>query len=563
MNFPDPPVRHPRLHDYNTWTYPEPCVTTAEEIETQLKFQKELEGRCNAKFGANAFVSPLAAFLGHKLDIGENSYVSAYCYITEEMSMGSNSSMNIHCVSRGEVNIGNDVRIGAYTSFIAVNHVFDDPDVPFRLQGNVWKKITIGDDVWVGSNVTVMAGVTIGSYAIVGAGAIVTKDIPEYAIAVGNPARVVRDRRDKGKAAPKKDLETSVKAFGEKAAEQWKKIITPFESSDPKFGPCYLEKPDMPHARCLRRTADAIEIAAMFGSLPPLMDREGYVKFFQQFQDPATGLFFEPWIEESREEPELMESRWAAYNFLTAGYSLELLDAKPLHPISILNKLSPQGLIAKLNSLPWSDASWGAGAWIDHYSTAAYLQKKYFQPDFSLETLFGWTALHADPFTGMWGKPTREEGWLQAVNGFYRMTRGSYAQFGVPLPYPERSIDTILAHAGDARYFAEGQENACNVLDVVHPLWLCAKQTEYRKAEITAWMLRRLPLIFKKWHEDRGFAFHLEPGSAPESQPSLQGTEMWLSIIFLMCDYLGISAPLSYRPKGVHRIEVPLPLIHE
>ncbi|MEO8204656.1 MAG: acyltransferase [Chthoniobacterales bacterium] len=560
MNFPDPPVRHPRLHDYNTWAYFDPRTTTPEQLEDQLKFQKELEVRCNAKFGANVFVSQLATFLGHKLEIGENSYVAAYCYITEEMSMGSNSSMNIHCVSRGQVNIGKDVRIGAYTSFIAVNHIFDDPDIPIRLQGNVWKKITIGDDVWMGSNVTVMAGVTIGAHSIIGAGAIVTKDIPEYAIAVGNPARVVRDRRT-GKAKPKTHLEKQVKAFGEKVSAQWRDVIAPFESSDPKFGKCYLEKSESPYARCLRRTADAIEIAAMFDALPPLLEKDGYVKFFQQFQDPATGLFFEPWIEETRDEPELMESRWAAYNFLTVGYSLELLDAKPLHPVSILNKLSPQSLIDKLNSLPWGDASWGAGAWIDHYSTAAYLQKKYFQPDFSLETLFGWTALHADPFSGMWGKPTREEGWLQAVNGFYRMTRGSYAQFGVPLPYPERSIDTILAHSNDARYFAEGQENACNVLDIVHPLWLCAKQTEYRKAEITEWMLRRLPLFLKKWHEGRGFAFHLEPGSTPESQPSLQGTEMWLAIVFLMAEYLGLSASLGYRPKGVHRIEVPLPLI--
>ena len=51
-----------------------------------------------------------------------------------------------------------------------------------------------GDDVWIGTRVIILPGVTIGKGVIIGAGAIVTKDIPEYAIAVGNPARVIKYR---------------------------------------------------------------------------------------------------------------------------------------------------------------------------------------------------------------------------------------------------------------------------------------------------------------------------------------------------------------------------------
>ena len=53
-------------------------------------------------------------------------------------------------------------------------------------------RITINNDAWLGAGVIVLQGVTIGEYAIVGAGAVVTKDIPPYSIAVGNPARVIK-----------------------------------------------------------------------------------------------------------------------------------------------------------------------------------------------------------------------------------------------------------------------------------------------------------------------------------------------------------------------------------
>ena len=58
------------------------------------------------------------------------------------------------------------------------------------------KRVTIGHDVWIGHNVTIMGGVNIGNGAVIGSGAIVTKDIPPYAIAVGNPAKVIRYRFD-------------------------------------------------------------------------------------------------------------------------------------------------------------------------------------------------------------------------------------------------------------------------------------------------------------------------------------------------------------------------------
>jgi hypothetical protein len=178
-----------------------------------------------------------------------------------------------------------------------------------------------------------------------------------------------------------------------------------------------------------------------------------------------------------------------------------------------------------------------------------------------LEALFGWLLTHADPWTGMWGTPSPEAGRLQVVNGYYRLTRGSFAQFGLPVPHPERVVDAVLDHARDARYFGAGQENACNVLDVAHPLWLCTQQLgtstngdSYRSAEIRTWAERQLAATLLRWQDGQGFGFG--PGATgPGPEPGLQGTEMWLTIVWLLADLLGRSDTLGYRPRGVHRPE--------
>lgn len=90
---------------------------------------------------------------------------------------------------------------------------------------------------------------------------------------------------------------------------------------------------------------------------------------------------------------------------------------------------------------------WHAGHRVDCLGTAFYHDREFFgwQPD--LDTLFAWLDAHCDPDTGLWGKGDRHD----CVNGFYRLTRGTYAQFERPLPYPEKTIDTVLAHAATPR----------------------------------------------------------------------------------------------------------------
>ncbi len=113
------------------------------------------------------------------------------------ITIGRNCFIGEFNVIRGQggVTIGNDVYTGPMVKIVAVNHVYDDPQRPIREQGITAQGIVIEDDVWLGAGATVVDGVTIGRGSVIGAGAVVTTDIPPYSIAVGIPAKVVKDRR--------------------------------------------------------------------------------------------------------------------------------------------------------------------------------------------------------------------------------------------------------------------------------------------------------------------------------------------------------------------------------
>jgi hypothetical protein len=137
------------------------------------------------------------------------------------------------------------------------------------------------------------------------------------------------------------------------------------------------------------------------------------------------------------------------------------------------------------------------------------------------------------------------EGAFGVVMGEFRRV---YAQFGLPVPYPERVGDTVLAHARDDRFFAAGLRDACNVLDVAHPLWL-TRAAGHRADEVASLARELLTAALEGWVPDAGVAF-TEGG-----EPGLQGTEMWLAIVWYLADLLGFADELGYRPRGVHRPE--------
>jgi len=95
----------------------------------------------------------------------------------------------------GDITIGKNCLIASHSSLYANNHIYSDPSIPIIEQGYICKGIVIEDDCWIGSGVRILDGVTIGHGSIVGAGAVVTKSIPPYSIAVGVPAKVVSQRK--------------------------------------------------------------------------------------------------------------------------------------------------------------------------------------------------------------------------------------------------------------------------------------------------------------------------------------------------------------------------------
>ena len=123
------------------------------------------------------------------------------------ISIGKNCFLGEYNVIRGQggVTMGNDVYTGPMVQILAVNHVFNDLERPIREQGITAKGVVIEDDVWLGAGVVVLDGVTIGRGSVIGAGAVVANDIPPYSIAVGSPAKPIKDRRELNNQHPQEE----------------------------------------------------------------------------------------------------------------------------------------------------------------------------------------------------------------------------------------------------------------------------------------------------------------------------------------------------------------------
>jgi acetyltransferase-like isoleucine patch superfamily enzyme len=96
---------------------------------------------------------------------------------------------------QGGVTIGEHVLIAPQVKILAVNHNYADVTRPIMVQGISGEGIVIEDGAWIGAGATLLDGVRVGKGAVVGANAVVTKDIPSHTVAVGIPAKVVKDLR--------------------------------------------------------------------------------------------------------------------------------------------------------------------------------------------------------------------------------------------------------------------------------------------------------------------------------------------------------------------------------
>ena len=160
-------------------------------------------------YGNSASVGPYAVLnidSGTRLELGDASYVGRYVELApgREIRLGRAASLQDRCVILGDVTIGAYCTF-AYNVYISSGiHIFDwHPALPMKSQdmmapGSVVRShpVVVEEDCWLGNNVVVLSGVRIGRGAIVGANAVVTRDVPPYAVVAGVPAKLLRMRLD-------------------------------------------------------------------------------------------------------------------------------------------------------------------------------------------------------------------------------------------------------------------------------------------------------------------------------------------------------------------------------
>lgn len=143
--------------------------------ETQIEQRTEILKQLLGKMGENCFVEPnFICDYGCHIFVGDNFYANFGCVVLDTC----------------KVTIGNNVMFAPSVHIFTATH----PTDPFvRNSGlELGHPITIGDNVWIGGNCTINPGVTIGNNCVIGSGSVVTHDIPDNSIAVGNPCRVVK-----------------------------------------------------------------------------------------------------------------------------------------------------------------------------------------------------------------------------------------------------------------------------------------------------------------------------------------------------------------------------------
>ncbi len=131
----------------------------------------------------------------NKFTLGRDSTIEDFCTVNNgvgDVLIGDRTRIGIGSVLIGPVKIGNDVRLAQNVVMSGLNHGYEDISVPIHKQLVTTKPIVIMDETWIGANVFISAGVTIGKHCVVAGGSVVPKDVPDYTIVAGNPAKIIK-----------------------------------------------------------------------------------------------------------------------------------------------------------------------------------------------------------------------------------------------------------------------------------------------------------------------------------------------------------------------------------
>ena len=127
---------------------------------------------------------------------GDNVNIESGARFDSKVRLGHNSGIGVNAFVAANVSIGNDVMMGPDCMIYTINHRTDRVDLPMWQQGFTEPRpVVIEDDVWIGARVIILPGVRIGTGSVIGAGSVVTHDVGPYSVVAGNPARLIRYRR--------------------------------------------------------------------------------------------------------------------------------------------------------------------------------------------------------------------------------------------------------------------------------------------------------------------------------------------------------------------------------
>ena len=131
----------------------------------------------------------------NNFELGKKSIIEQFSTINNgvgDVIIGNKTIIGIGCTIIGPVLIGDNVMLAQNIVISGLNHGYEMIDIPPSEQKAITKQIIIQDNVWIGANCVVTAGVNIGKHSIIGAGSIVTKSVPDYCVALGNPAKIIK-----------------------------------------------------------------------------------------------------------------------------------------------------------------------------------------------------------------------------------------------------------------------------------------------------------------------------------------------------------------------------------
>jgi len=147
------------------------CATANAKMPDDTSYVKDLEELFERNLDDVRILTPFICDFGNRVTFGKNVFINHSAILS----------------ASGGIEFEDGVQVAPGVRIATINHDFNERHTKYT-----YGKVTIGKNAWIGMNVTICPGVKIGKYAIVAAGAVVTKDIPDYAVAGGVPAKVIK-----------------------------------------------------------------------------------------------------------------------------------------------------------------------------------------------------------------------------------------------------------------------------------------------------------------------------------------------------------------------------------